>query len=104
MQQPGGAALNPVGAVAHQATLPLTGSLAMVVGDAEIVGHEQTTPRPEPGEAFAFLLAVAAAGAGPDEAVALTFLVGEEVGVDRSGEARIVELEPEIVAALGGAL
>jgi len=34
--------------------------------------------------------------------VALAFLVGEEVGVDRSGEARIVQ--PEIVAALIGAL
>ena len=43
-------------------------------------------------------LAVAAGGTGPDQA-ATAVLVFEEVGVDRSGEARIVELEAEIVAA-----
>ena len=48
--------------------------------------------------------AAAAAGAGPDQAVALAVLVVEEVGEDRGGEAGIVELEPEIVAALAGAL
>ena len=60
--------------------------------------------RPKSDGLASQLLAVAAAGAGPDEAVALAFLVDEEVGVDRSGEARIVQLEPEIVATLGGAL
>ena len=44
-------------------------------------------------------LAVAAGGTGPDEAETAV-LVLEEVGVDRSGEARIVELEAKIVAAL----
>ena len=44
------------------------------------------------------------AAAGPDEGVALAVLVVEEVGVDRSVEARIVELDREIVAALAGAL
>jgi hypothetical protein len=49
-------------------------------------------------------LAPAPAGARPDQREALAVLVGKEVGVDRSGKARIVELEAEIVAALGGAL
>lgn len=50
---------------------------------------EEASPVIWPGEAINSL-AVAAVGAGPDEAVALAFLVGEEVGVDRSGEARVV--------------
>jgi hypothetical protein len=49
-------------------------------------------------------VAPAAVGAGPNQAVALTFLVVEEVGVDGSIEARIIELEAEIIAALVGAL
>src|SRR3546814_10620632 len=49
-------------------------------------------------------VAVAAAGARPDEAEAFAFLVVEEVGVDRSVEARVVQLEAEIIAALVGAL
>jgi len=49
-------------------------------------------------------LAIAAAGAGPDQAEAFIALVIEEVGEDRSGKARIVELEAQIVAALVGAL
>lgn len=63
-------------------------------------------PRPDqPGEAsWVGSVAVPAAGAGPDQAEALTVLVVEEVGEDRSGEARIVELETQIVAALVGAL
>lgn len=47
---------------------------------------------------------IAAAGAGPDQAVALAVVVVEEVGEDRGGEAGIVELEPEIIAAFAGAL
>lgn len=43
-------------------------------------------------------------GARPDQAVAIALLVVEEIGEDRSGEARIVQLEAEIVAALVGAL
>ena len=49
------------------------------------------------------LVAVLATRPRPDEAVAVfTFDDGvvEEVGVDRSSEARIVELEAQIVAAL----
>ena len=63
-------------------------------------------PRPDqPGEALRVgSVAVATAGAGPDQAEALTFFVGEEVGEDRSSEARIVKLEAQIVAALVGAL
>jgi hypothetical protein len=48
-------------------------------------------------------VAVLLAAAGPDEGEGLA-VVRDEVGVDRSGEARIVELDREIVAALVGAL
>src|SRR5579859_2047735 len=50
------------------------------------------------------LVAVALAGARPDEGVALTVLVVEQVGENRRVEGRIVELEREIVAALVRAL
>lgn len=43
-------------------------------------------------------------GAGPDQREGVAFLIVEEVGVDRSVEARIVELEAQIIAALVGAL
>ena len=46
------------------------------------------------------LFAVGPTAAGPDQAVALAVLVLEEVGVDGRREARIVELEREVVAAL----
>src|SRR6266436_6230133 len=49
-------------------------------------------------------LAVGLAAAGPDEGVAFAVLVVKEVGVDRFVEARIVQLDREIVAALAGAL
>ena len=49
-------------------------------------------------------VAIAAVGAGPDQRVGVAFFVVEEVGVDRGVEARIVELEAQIVAALVGAL
>ena len=49
-------------------------------------------------------VAVAAVGAGPNEAVGPAALVLEEVGVDRRVEARVVELDREVVAALLGAL
>jgi hypothetical protein len=49
-------------------------------------------------------LAVLLAAAGPDQGEALAVFVVEEVGVDRGVEARIVELEAQIVAALVGAL
>src|SRR3546814_4394429 len=48
-------------------------------------------------------VAAATVGAGPDEAVAVVLVV-EEVGVDRSVEARVVQLQAEIVAPLVGAL
>src|SRR6516164_8570005 len=50
------------------------------------------------------LVAVALAAAGPDQGVGLGVFVVEEVGVDRSVEARIVERDREIIAALAGAL
>ena len=49
-------------------------------------------------------VAPAPVGAGPDERVTFAVLVIEEVGVDRGVEARIVELEAEVFAALVGAL
>src|SRR6266481_3645797 len=48
-------------------------------------------------------VAVLLAAAGPDEGEALA-IVFDEVGIDRSGEARIVQLDREIVAAFAGAL
>src|SRR3546814_2630971 len=48
-------------------------------------------------------VAAATVGAGLDESVAVVLVV-EEVGVDRSVEARVVQLHAEIVAPLVGAL
>src|SRR5258708_10415111 len=42
-------------------------------------------------------------GPRPDEGVALALFVVEDVRVDRSVEARIVELDREVVALFGGA-
>ena len=49
-------------------------------------------------------VAVGLAAAGPDEGVAFAVLVVEEVREDRRVEARIVQLDREIVTALVGAL
>lgn len=49
-------------------------------------------------------IGVGLAAAGPDERVALAALFVEEVRVDRSIEARIVQLDREVVAAFAGAL
>jgi hypothetical protein len=46
---------------------------------------------------------VAAIGTGPDEAAGLGAFAVDEVGVDRRVEAGIVELDREVVAALGRA-
>ena len=61
-------------------------------------------PRPVGRGLTAPLLAAATVGAGPDQRVALAVLLIEEIGVDRGGETRIVELEAQIVAALTRAL
>ena len=50
------------------------------------------------------LVAVSLAAAGPDQSKGLGVFVVEEVGVDRSVEARVVQLDREIIAALVGAL
>src|SRR6516164_6772262 len=47
-------------------------------------------------------VAVLLAAAGPDQGERLAVL--DEIGVDRSGEARIVELDREVVASFVGAL
>src|SRR5712671_2607022 len=49
-------------------------------------------------------VAVRPAATRPDQAEGLAAFVIEEVGVDWRGEARIVELDREIIAALAGAL
>src|SRR5258707_15649673 len=49
-------------------------------------------------------VAVRPAGARPDQAEGLAAFVIEQVGVDRRGEAWIVELDREVIAALVGAL
>ena len=49
-------------------------------------------------------VAIGFAAAGPDEREALAVLVVEEIGVNRSVEARIVQLDREVVAILGGTL
>jgi hypothetical protein len=42
--------------------------------------------------------------AGPDEAEAASVLTLDKGGVDRSREARVVQLDREVVAALAGGL
>lgn len=49
-------------------------------------------------------VAIATVGTAPDEVEPLAVFLVEEVGIDRSGEARIVQFEAEIVAALIGLL
>src|SRR3954454_243015 len=49
-------------------------------------------------------VAVGLAAAGPDQGVGLGACVLKEVGVDRSVEAGIVQLDREIIAAFAGAL
>src|SRR6267154_4073471 len=49
-------------------------------------------------------IAVGPAAARPDQAEGLAAFVIEEIGSDRRGEARIVELDREVIAALAGAL
>ena len=50
-----------------------------------------------------FLLPVLLAAARPDEAVALAAFIVEEVGVNRCTEARVIQLDRDIIAPLGGA-
>ena len=66
-----------------------------------------TRKRPRPGDpsgatGWSGSVAILLAAARPDEVEGLAVL--DKVGVDRSGEARIVQLDREIVAALVGAL
>jgi len=63
------------------------------------------SPARRPGGAFVVRsVAVGLAAARPDEGEALAVLVVEEIGVDRGVEARIVQLDREVVAVLGGTL
>ncbi len=63
-------------------------------------------PRPGFGRGFVVSgsVAVGLAAARPDEGEALAVFVVEEVGVDRRVEARVVQLDREVVAALARAL
>jgi len=62
-------------------------------------------PPGPPGEALRIgLVALPTVRTRPNQAEALAFFIGEQVGEDRSSEARVVKLEAEIVAALVGAL
>lgn len=65
---------------------------------------EERDPPGLSGRVLLGLLAFAATRARPDEAVAVTVLVVKEVSEDRGVEARVIELEAEIVATLVGAL
>ena len=77
------------------------------LGHASATGCDlsrKAAPTSRPGPCDAASVCAAAVGAGPDQRVTFAVFVIEEVGVDRSVEARIVELEAQIVAALVGAL
>ncbi len=65
--------------------------------------HEGPARTGRAGIAGVSVAVATAVGAGPDQAVALAVLVIEEIGEDRGVEARIVELEAQIVAPLVGA-
>src|SRR3546814_18693809 len=53
-------------------------------------------PAFRPGPCAGALVAAPPVGAGPDQREGIAVLVVEEVGVDRRGEARVVELEAQI--------
>src|SRR5262249_23323576 len=76
----------------------------MCVGDAAAGGAHKKSRPVDPGGALlpAQSVAVRLADARPDQGEGLT--VVDEVGVDRSREARIIELDREVVAALARAL
>ena len=61
-------------------------------------------PGSKAGTSIGGSVAAAPVGAGPDQREGVAVFIVEEIGVDRSVEARIVELEPEVVAAFAGAL
>jgi len=67
--------------------------------------HKKAPPdRPGGALWLAGLLAVGLAGPGPDERVTLAAFILEQVGEDGGVEARVIELDREVVAALAGAL
>src|SRR5579863_5463444 len=99
--------------IEHEAScLGATGGTGrLIVRDALAKGRRESMdmrrPRPEvrAGRCSGISsVSVLPAGAGPDEGVTVAVLVVEEVGVDRRVEARIVQLDREVVAALIGAL
>src|SRR5271166_6188497 len=81
--------------------------LACTAGGAPSSARWAHRPRPADRarrRGLAGSVAVGLPAARPNEGEVLAVLVVEEVGVDRRVEARIVQLDREIVAALDGAL
>jgi len=78
----------------------LSGFMAL----SRLAGKEGPARRTGRGLGGVGLLAVLLAAARPDQGEALAVLVVEQVGEDRVREARVVQLEREVVAALAGAL
>src|SRR5450756_689475 len=73
------------------------------------IGPVRSSRKPRPVEPDGALrrsvsVAVGLAAAGPDQGEGLGVFVVEKVGVDRSVEARIVQLDREIIAAFRGTL
>ncbi len=66
------------------------------------------TQMPPPGIAgrglLRDLLAAGLAAAGPDQAVAVTAFIIEQIGVDRRAEAGVIQLDRDIIPPLVGAL
>src|SRR3970040_1841231 len=77
---------------------------AQSVGAVPVWPEEPARPMYRAGRWDAGSVGVGLAAAGPDERVALAALFVEEVRVNRSVEARIVQLDREVVAAFAGAL
>lgn len=75
------------------ATLALRVPVGMVLGRNALQELSDTPPGPAGRGIVGRSVAPAAVEARPDQAVALAVLVVEQVGEDRGGEARIVELE-----------
>ena len=65
--------------------------------------HSTSPPGIAGRGSWRLLLAVLLAAAGPDKGVALAAFIVEEVGVDRRAEARIIQLDRDIIPPFGGA-
>ena len=102
---PGTTARRPALSTAS-ASLPRVSQLEKEFASMAVVDESSKAPPGGQGGAswWAGSVSVLPPGAEPDEGVAVALLVVEEVGVNRRVERRIVQLDREVVAALGGAL